>query len=56
VRLRRSVQTEPGFTRRRHGRGFAYRDPAGLAVPDGRFGRVRFAGLSFATALLASDG
>jgi DNA topoisomerase I len=34
VRLRRSNTSRPGFTRVRSGRGFSYRDPAGMTVTD----------------------
>jgi DNA topoisomerase I len=34
MRLRRSVLSKPGITRKRHGKGFAYFDPKGNALSD----------------------
>lgn len=34
MRLRRSDPSRPGYTRRRHGTGFSYRDQAGKAIAD----------------------
>ncbi|MDJ0338415.1 DNA topoisomerase IB [Cryobacterium sp. PH31-O1] len=45
TRLRRSDPTRPGYTRRRAGRGFSYRDPAGKAVSETEL-RERFAALA----------
>lgn len=43
--LRHSSDREPGYTRRRHGRGWRYLDPAGRTVRDPRL-RERFAALA----------
>ncbi|WP_241982883.1 MULTISPECIES: DNA topoisomerase IB [Cryobacterium] len=45
TRLRRSDTTKPGFARRRAGRGFSYRDPAGGLVTDPQL-RARFNALA----------
>ena len=45
TRLRRSDPTRPGYTRRRAGRGFSYRDPAGDTVTEKEL-RERFATLA----------
>lgn len=45
TRLRRSDPTRPGYTRRRAGRGFSYRDPAGETVTAKEL-RERFAALA----------
>ncbi|TFD86100.1 DNA topoisomerase IB [Cryobacterium serini] len=45
TRLRRSDPTRPGYTRRRAGRGFSYRDPAGQHVTDPEL-RQRFGALA----------
>ncbi|TFD61511.1 DNA topoisomerase IB [Cryobacterium suzukii] len=45
TRLRRSDPTRPGYTRRRAGTGFSYRDPAGHHVTDPEL-RQRFAALA----------
>jgi len=45
VRLRRSNTSGPGFTRRRSGRGFSYRDADGRTVTDPEL-RARFAALA----------
>ena len=45
VRLRRSNTSGPGFTRRRSGRGFSYRDSDGRTVTDPEL-RARFAALA----------
>ena len=42
--LRYVSDDEPGFTRRRHGRGFTYRDAAGNTVKDKKL-RQRFEAL-----------
>jgi len=34
MRLRRSDPGRPGYTRRRHGKGFAYRDEKGATIRD----------------------
>jgi DNA topoisomerase-1 len=41
VRLRRSDVHGPGWTRRRAGRGFAYRDTEGVLIKDDRLDRLR---------------
>ena len=45
TRLRRSDPTRPGYTRKRAGRGFSYRDPAGDTVTEKEL-RERFATLA----------
>ncbi|MDJ0376934.1 DNA topoisomerase IB [Cryobacterium sp. PH31-L1] len=45
TRLRRSDPTRPGYTRRRAGTGFSYRDPAGQNVTETAL-RERFAALA----------
>lgn len=45
VRLRRSDPAGPGYRRRRSGRGFGYRDPAGATVRDAEL-RERFRSLA----------
>ena len=45
TRLRRSDPNRPGYTRRRSGRGFSYRDPAGHTVAEKAL-RERFAALA----------
>ncbi|TFB71818.1 DNA topoisomerase IB, partial [Cryobacterium glaciale] len=45
TRLRRSDPTRPGYSRRRAGRGFNYRDPAGETVTEKEL-RERFAALA----------
>ncbi|TFD66483.1 DNA topoisomerase IB [Cryobacterium ruanii] len=45
TRLRRSDPNRPGYTRRRSGRGFNYRDPAGHTVAEKAL-RERFAALA----------
>lgn len=44
AKLRYVSDDEPGFTRRRHGRGFTYRDPNGQTVKDKKL-RQRFEAL-----------
>jgi len=39
--LRHIDRTEPGYTRRRHGRGFVYLDEEGRPIRDERIGRIR---------------
>jgi DNA topoisomerase I len=39
--LRRVDRTAPGYTRRRHGRGFVYLDEAGSPIRDERLDRIR---------------
>ncbi len=39
-RLRRNDLTTPGITRRRHGRGFAYRSPDGGRISGADLDRV----------------
>ncbi|TFD26420.1 MULTISPECIES: DNA topoisomerase IB [Cryobacterium] len=45
TRLRRSDPTRPGYSRRRAGTGFSYRDPAGQQITDTEL-RQRFAALA----------
>ncbi|WP_158253003.1 DNA topoisomerase IB [Cryobacterium sp. Y62] len=45
TRLRRSDPTRPGYSRRRAGKGFSYRDPGGLKVSEKQL-RQRFAELA----------
>ena len=45
TRLRRSDPTRPGYSRRRSGTGFSYRDPAGQKVTQNQL-RKRFAALA----------
>ena len=41
TRLRRVRQSSPGFSRRRHGRGFVYLDQRGDPIRDERLERLR---------------
>src|SRR6478735_5172398 len=41
ARLRRSSTAEPGITRRRHGRGFAYRNGSAAVADEATLERIR---------------
>src|SRR4051812_16108613 len=41
VRLRRSDPVRPGYTRRRHGKGFVYLDETGRPLPPDEVARIR---------------